>query len=190
MKLLLSTPPPLLLSLRRSSKQSLAFRRHSRAKLLSLGCSSAELLSLFKSFPARGREGRKGRSLSLGGKPACPKRSDRVERERERKQSRKRRRRRRSRRPRFFLLSFFFFLCLSRCSHDSPLHPRQLRPTPNPQPAQQNPLTSGSPLEALKKKTDAAYTWVQDETAEVANTGYRLKTIYYANKTIPRSRVP
>ena len=64
--------------------------------------------------------------------------------------------------------------------------PRQLRPTPNPQPAQQNPLTSGSPLEALKKKTDAAYTWVQDETAEVANTGYRLKTIYYANKTIPR----
>jgi hypothetical protein len=38
----------------------------------------------------------------------------------------------------------------------------------------------------MKKKTEAAYGWLQDETAEVANTGYRLKTIYQQNKTIPR----
>jgi hypothetical protein len=38
----------------------------------------------------------------------------------------------------------------------------------------------------MKKKSDAAYTWVQDETAEIANTGYRLKTIYQQNKTVPR----
>ena len=63
-----------------------------------------------------------------------------------------------------------------------PLRPCQLRHPP----FQQNPLTAGSPLEAMKKKSEAAYTWVQDETAEIANTGYRLKTIYQQNKTVPR----
>jgi len=63
-----------------------------------------------------------------------------------------------------------------------PLRPCQLRPTPS----RQNPRTAGSPLEAMKKKSEAAYSWVQDETAEIANTGYRLKTIYQQNKTVPR----
>ena len=83
------------------------------------------------------------------------------------------------------LLLFRFPLSLSR-AHSTPslLFPFA-SPTP-PFPLRQNPLKAGSPLEAMKKKTEAAYTWAQDETAEIANTGYRLKTIYQQNKTIPR----
>lgn len=105
-----------------------------------------------------------------------PKRFDRVERETI--ENRRRRRRRR-----FASAEVFSSLCLSLSrSHQlsSPPSP------PNHNNNNQNPLSSGSPLETLKKKSDAAYTWVQNEQAEVANTAYRLKTIYQQNKTVPR----
>lgn len=38
----------------------------------------------------------------------------------------------------------------------------------------------------MKEKSDAAFDWAQAEAAEVANTNYRLKTIYEQNKTVPR----
>lgn len=116
----------------------------------------------------------KRRALVLGKEARMcllPKRFDRVER----KTIENRRRRRR-------FASAEVFSSLSHAL--SSTHPSPLPPKPCHQ--LQNPLTSGSPLETLKKKSDAAFTWVQNEQAEVANTAYRLKTIYQQNKTVPR----